>query len=124
MMAECGVLVGHPSLHRGSIKMLPVVAAAFRRRKRPVGLSWQMDETHVKVGGEWKYPYRPVNGDTVDFLLRAKGDDAAAGAFFECDIGLHGMPEKVTIDKGGANTAAVVSTQAHTGLPIEMRQSK
>jgi putative transposase len=126
MMAERGVFVDHSTLHRWSIKMLPVLAATFRRRKRPVGLSWRMDETYVKVGGEWKYLYRAVDrdGDTVDFLLRAKRDHAAARAFFERAMDLHGVPEKITIDKSGANTAAVVSIKADTGLPIEMRQSK
>ena len=37
---------------------------------------------------------------------------------------LHGVPEKITIDKSGANTAAITSIQADSGLPIEMRQSK
>ena len=108
------------------MKMLPVLAAAFRRRKRPVGLSWRMDETYVKVAGQWKYLYRAVDrdGDTVDFLLRAKRDHAAARAFFECAIDLHGVPEKITIDRSGANTAAIASIQADSGLPIEMRQSK
>jgi putative transposase len=108
------------------MKMLPVLAAAFRRRKRPVGLSWRMDETYIKVAGHWKYLYRAVDrdGDTVDFLLRAKRDHAAARAFFERAIGLHGLPEKITIDKSGANTAAITSIQADSGLPIVMRQSK
>jgi putative transposase len=39
-------------------------------------------------------------------------------------MNLHGVPEKITIDKSGANTAAIVSMQADGGLPIEMRQSK
>ena len=60
MMAERGVFVDHSTLHRWSMKMLPVLAAAFRRRKRPVGRSWRMDETYVKVGGLWKYLYRAV----------------------------------------------------------------
>ena len=63
-------------------------------------------------------------GHTVDFLLRAKRDHAAARAFFERAMDLHGVPEKVTIDKSGANTAAIKSLQADSGLPIEMRQSK
>ena len=54
-MAERGMFVDHSTLHRWSIKMLPVLAGAFRRRKRPVGLSWRMDETYVKVSGRWKY---------------------------------------------------------------------
>ena len=126
MMAERGVFVDHSTLHRWSIKMLPVLAAAFRRRKRPVGLSWRMDETYVKVSGQWKYLYRAVDrdGHTVDFLLRAKRDHAAARAFFERAMDLHGVPEKITIDKSGANTAAIRSIQADSGLPIEMRQSK
>ncbi len=106
--------------------MLPVLAAVLRRRKRPVGRSWRVDETYVKVGGLWKYLYRAVdrNGDTVDFLLRAKRDHAAARAFFERAIDLHGVPEKITIDKSGANTAAIMSMQADSGVTFEMRQSK
>ncbi|MEO7128003.1 MAG: IS6 family transposase, partial [Rhodoferax sp.] len=99
---------------------------AFRRRKRPVGSSWRMDETYIKVRGQWKYLYRAVDkgGDTVDFLLRARRDHAAARAFFECAINLHGVPEKITIDKSGSSTSAIVSIRADSGLSIEMRQSK
>jgi putative transposase len=106
--------------------MMPVLTATFRRRKPPVGRSWRKDETYVKVGGQWKYLYRAVDrdGDTVDFLLRAKRDHAAARAFFERAIELHGVPEKITIDKSGANTAAITSIQADSGLAIEMCQSK
>jgi len=59
MLAERGVFVDHSTLHRWSIKMLPVLEATFRRRKRPVGLSWRMDEPYFKVGGEWKYLHHP-----------------------------------------------------------------
>ena len=45
MMAERGVTVDHSTIHRWSMKMLPVLAAACRRRKLPVGKSWRMDET-------------------------------------------------------------------------------
>ena len=126
MMAERGVFVDYSTLHRWSMKMLPVLTAAFRRRKRPVGLSWRMDEAYVKVSGQWKYLYRAVDrdGDTVDFLLRAKRDHAAARAFFEGAIDMHGVPEKITIDKSSSNTATIVSIQADSGLHIEMRQSK
>ena len=126
VMAERGVWVDHSTLHHWSIKMLPVLATVFRRRKRAVGRSWRMDETYVKVGGQWKYLYRAVDRDglTVDFLLRAKRDHAAARAFFERAIGLHDVPEKISIDKSGTNTAAIVSIQADSGLSIVMRQSK
>ena len=56
------------------------MAIVFRRHKRPVGTSWRMDDTYIKVAGQWKYLYRAVDkeGDTVDFLLTAKRDKAAA----------------------------------------------
>lgn len=126
MMAERGVVVDHSTIHRWAIKMLPVLAAICRRRKVPVGKSWRMGETYIKVAGQWKYLYRAVdkNGDTVDFLLRAKRDHAAARALFERAIGLHDVPEKIAIDKSGSNTAAIFSIQADSGLAIVLRQSK
>ena len=52
MMAERGVFVDHATVRRWSIKILPVLAALFRRRLRPVGMSWRMDETYIKVRGQ------------------------------------------------------------------------
>ncbi len=126
MMAERGVLVDHATVHRWSLKMLPVLAKVFRRRKHPVGRSWRVDETYVLVGGQWKYLYRAVDrlGQTVDFLLTARRDAGAARRFFERAIGQHDVPEKITIDKSGANTAAVRGLIADSGVTIELRQSK
>ena len=126
MMAERGVVVDHSTIHRWATRMLPVLATVCRRRKLPVGKSWRMDETYVKVGGQWKYLYRTVDkaGNTIDFLLRAKRNHAAARAFFGRAIDLHGVPAKVTIDKSGSNTAAIVGIQSDSGLPVELRQSK
>ena len=57
-------------------------------------------------------------------LQSAKRDHAAARALSERAIDLHGVPEKITIDKSGSNTAASVSIQADMGRCIEMRKSK
>jgi putative transposase len=59
--------------------------------------------------GEWTYYYRAVDndGDTVDFMLSKKRDEAAAKAFFTKAIGSSSLPEKITIDKCGANKASV-----------------
>ena len=126
MMRERGVFVDHSTIHRWSLKILPVLAATFRRRKRSVGFSWRMDKTYVKVAGQWKYLYRAVDreGSTVDFLLTAKRDKAAARRFLERAIGLHGVPEKITIDKSGANTAAIESIRADSGCDIQLRLIK
>src|ERR1700722_10610763 len=81
---------------------------------------------YIKVRGEWKYLYRAVDrdGDTVDFLFTARRNRAAAGRFLERAIGQHGAPEKITIDKSGANTAAIDSYNAGHEADIEMRQCK
>ena len=105
---------------------LVISCTSESRRKRSVGNRWRMDDTCVKLAGQWSYLYRAVDrhGATVDFLLRAKRDHAAARAFFERAIGAHHVPQKITLDKSAANTIAIVSMQADSGLPIAMRQSK
>ena len=67
-----------------------------------------MDETYIKVRGQWKYLYCAVDkdGNTVDFLLRAHRDKSAARRYFEKSIEQNGEREAVTIDKSGANRAA------------------
>ena len=101
MMAERGISVDHSTVHRWALKLLPVLEKAFRRCKRAVGRSWRMDETYIRVRGEWKYLYRAVDkaGNTIDFLLRAHRDKVAARRYFEKAIAQNGEPETVTIDK-------------------------
>src|SRR5260370_9458089 len=103
MMAKRGVFVDHATVHRWALKIVPVLVKVFRSRKRAVGKSWRMDETYIKVRGEWKYLYRAVDrdGDTVDFLFTARRDRAAAGRFFERPVGQHREPQKITNDKSG-----------------------
>jgi transposase-like protein len=126
MMAERGFEVDHSSVHRWVIKLVPLFEKAFRKHKRPVGKSWRMDETYVKVGGQWKYLYRAVDkaGNTVDFLLRAHRDKAAAHRYFEKAIDRNGTPETVTMDKSGANLAALQAINAERETPIKVRQVK
>lgn len=107
---ERGLKVDHSTINRWVIKYAPLLEDVFRKRhKRPVGISWRMDETYIKVKGQWMYLYRAVDkdGQTVDFMLSEKRDEPAARAFFEKAIGLSGIPDKVTMDKSGANKAAI-----------------
>jgi putative transposase len=126
MMAERGVEVDHSSVHRWVIKLVPLFEKAFRRRKRPVRKSWRMDETYVKVKGQWKYRYRAVDkqGNTVDFLLRAHRDKAAAHRYFEKAIDRNCGLETITVDKSGANLAALEALNAERSTPIKVRQNK
>ena len=81
---------------------------------------------YVKVKGSWKYLYRAVDktGATVDFLLTAKRDPKAALRFLRKAIGHHGVPEKITIDKSGANKAAIESYNAEHQAAVEIHRVK
>jgi putative transposase len=61
MMEERGVEVDHSTLNRWVLKYVPSLEQTFRKRKRPVGASWRMDETYVRIKGAWKYLYRAVD---------------------------------------------------------------
>ena len=82
-----------------------------------------MDETYIKVNGVWKYLYRAVDkeGKTVDFLLTAKRDTAAAQRFFDNAMGASGDPDKVAMDKSGANKAAIDAINTYRDVPIMVR---
>src|ERR1700723_617078 len=122
MMGERGVEVDHSTLNRWVLKYVPALEKAFLARKRPVGGSWRLDETYVRVKGAWKYLYRAVDkaGATVDFLLTARRDRKVALRFLRKAIGHHGTPEKITIDKSGANTAAIERCNAERDTGIEI----
>jgi putative transposase len=126
MMQECGVFVDHFSINRWAIRFLPLLEKVFRQHKRSVGVSWRLDETFIKVEGDWKNLYRAVDkqGKTVDFLLTAQRDKAAAIRFFDKAMKISGVPEKVTMDKSGANTAAMDEINARGEMLIIVRQVK
>lgn len=106
--------------------MAPFSGGDFPRRKRPIGPKWHIKETYIKVAGHGKYFYRVVDSAsyTVDFLLTAKRDLGTARRFLERAITLLVVPEKITIDKCGANTAAIRTVYAHSCVDILMRQNK
>jgi putative transposase len=126
IMEERGVSVDHSSINRWAVRFLPLIEKMARKHRRPVGGSWRMDETYIKVKGVWKYLYRAVDkhGKTVDFLLTAKRDMAAAKRFFHKAMGANGHPGKVAMDKSGANKAAIDAINAGRAVPILVRQVK
>ena len=102
----------------------PLLAAEVRRRARPLGGRWYVDETYVRVRGRWAYLYRAVDdtGQVVDVLLREQRDLASARAFFEQATRRRGVrPETVVTDKHPAYGRAVRSharraTHIRTGI--------
>lgn len=109
IMEERGVNVDHATLNRWVIKYSASLALEAKKRKRPVATSWRLDETYIKIKGQWVYLYRAVDkfGDTIDFMLSEHRDEAAATAFIKKAINANGFPDKVVIDKSGANYAGL-----------------
>ena len=126
MMAERGIIVDHSTLNRWVVHYAPKIENAFHKRKSKPGDRWRMDETYIKVKGEWKYYYRAVDkqGNTIDFLLTAKRDRKAALRFLTKAIGRNGKPGLINIDKSGANKAGIKTFNQDNNKSVKIRQCK
>ncbi len=126
LMKERGVDVDHSTINRWTSKYRPLLEEAFHRCKRPVWVSWWVDETYIKVKGQWRYLYRAVDkhGQTLDFLLTEHRDKEAALRFLTKAIRRNGVPETITIDGSDANEAAIKSYNEEHGTHIAIRQVK
>ena len=63
MMLERGIEVDHTSINRWVLKFTPEIEKKFRKHKHVVGTSWRMDETYIKIKGNWKYLNNIVESD-------------------------------------------------------------
>jgi len=129
MMAERGLSMAHTTIMRWVHHYAPEFERRWNRFARPAGASWRVDETYVKVHGEWVYLYRAVDraGHTVDFRLSPKRDVAAAKAFFRKAIKDQGSgPRTVTLDGYAASHRAVREMKADGELSSDtkLRSSK
>jgi transposase-like protein len=129
MMAERGLSMAHTTIMRWVHHYAPEFERRWNRFARPAGSSWRVDETYVKVRGQWVYLYRAVDraGNTVDFRLSPRRDVAAAKAFFRKAIkGQGSVPRSITLDGYAASHRAVHEMKADGELPAEakLRSSK
>jgi len=131
IMAKRGVVVDHATLNRWVVKYAPLIADKARKRKVSGARSWRADETYIKVKGKWGCLYRAIDkhGQTLDFMLSGSRDHAAVTGFFWKTLGSNGVPDRVIIDKGGANTAGLNTIKEFLnllGIPlrIEIIQAK
>src|SRR5438270_5995659 len=120
LLEERGVPIDHATIQRWVVKYSPLLEAAFHRRKRPVWVSWRMDETSIKVKGQWYYLYRAVDktGQTIDFLLTEQRDEQAAKRFLTKAIRRRGVRVKITIDGSAANEEVFMSCIVELGTDI------
>ena len=109
LLNERGVKIDHATVQRWVVEYSPELMEQARKVMKSSADSWRMDETYIKVKGEWTYLYRAVDkfGNTIDFMLSKKRDKPAATRFFTQAIGHAGIPKKVAIDKSGANMAGI-----------------
>ena len=89
LLAERGVVVDHVSVYRWVQRFPPLLAEAARPCRHAVGDRWFVDETYVKVAGQWRYVYRAIDqfGQVIDVFVSPRRDVRAARRFFERAIG-------------------------------------
>ncbi len=135
MMAERGISVDHSTIHRWVVHFSPWLLKRYNLRKRKVTGKWHMDETYIKVRGQWMYLYRAIDsaGDTVEFRFSEHRDLLAAKRFFRRALEPHGRPDRVVIDGSQTNHEAIVSCDTthrlqtnakHSIKPVTIRQSQ
>ena len=102
LLAERGVEVDHVTVYRWVQRFTPLLADAARPCRHAVGDRWQVDETYVKVAGQWRYVYRAVDqfGQVIDVFASRQRDATAAHRFFQRAIGATKVsPVEVTTDQ-------------------------
>jgi transposase, IS6 family len=111
LLAERGISVDHVTLWRWVQRYAPELERRLRKRLKATNDSWRVDETYVRVKGQWRYLYRAVDssGATLDFLLSAKQDAEAARRFLAKALGRpnHPAPRVIHTDGHGAYPPAV-----------------
>ena len=131
MMAERGIDLDHSTMHRWVSCFSPKLLERFNRKKRQVTRKWNLDETYLRVKGEWLFLYRAIdsNGDMVEFYFRKDREVTAAKRFIRKALSRHGRPERITIDGSQTNKIAILQCDAENrlrqaGKPIAIRSSK
>ena len=128
MMAERGIPLAHTTILRWVQRYVPEFEKRWSRYARPVGDSWRVDETYIKIRGQWVYLYRAVDkaGRTVDFLLSRRCDMSAAMRFFSRAAKQYGAPRVITLDGYAASHRAVAKLKELGTLPrrVQVRSCK
>jgi transposase-like protein len=135
MMAERGISVDHATIHRWAVHYAPLLLKRFNQRKRAVTGRWHVDETYIKVRGQWRYLYRAIDnhGDTIEFWFSERRNLPVAKWFLRKALKHHSRPGRIVIDGSQTNKEAILLCDAESRLqdrswrrlkPIRIRQSR
>ncbi|PGU02911.1 IS6 family transposase [Bacillus cereus] len=130
MMEERGLSLTHTTIMRWVHQYGPELDKRVRRHLKSTNDSWRVDETYVKVKGQWMYLYRAVDskGNTIDFHLSKTRDYKAAKRFFKKALrSFHtSKPRVITVDKNPAYPIAIEELKKEKKMPvgIQIRQVK
>ncbi|MFB9759094.1 IS6 family transposase [Ectobacillus funiculus] len=130
MMEERGLSMAHTTIMRWVHQYSPELDKRLRRHLKPTNDSWRVDETYIKVKGQWMYLYRAVDseGSTIDFYLSKTRDHKAAKHFFKKALrSFHvSKPRVITVDKNPAYPIAIEELRKEKNMPsgMQLRQKK
>ncbi|MGH1145977.1 IS6 family transposase [Bacillus pseudomycoides] len=130
MMEERGLSIAHTTIMRWVHQYGPELDERVRRHLKTTNDSWRVDETYVKVKGQWMYLYRAVDseGNTIDFYLSESRDKQAAKRFFKKALAASHIckPRVITVDKNPAYPVAIQELKEEKHMPegIQIRQVK
>ncbi|MDF9666501.1 IS6 family transposase [Bacillus wiedmannii] len=130
MLEERGLFIAHTTIMRWAHQYGPELDERLRSHLKPTNDSWRVDETYVKVKGQWMYLYRSVDskGSTIDFYLSKTRDHKAAKRFFKKALrSFHvSKPRVITVDKNPAYPMAIEELKKEKKMPvgIQIRQVK
>ncbi|MFJ5625512.1 IS6 family transposase [Peribacillus loiseleuriae] len=130
MMEERGLSMAHTTIMRWVHQYGPELDERVRRHLKPTNDSWRVDETYIKVKGQWIYLYRVVDseGNTIDFYLSKTRDKKAVKRFFKKALrSFHvSKPRVITVDKNRAYPIAVEELRIEKNMPsdTQLRQNK
>ena len=115
LFLERGLAVDHSTLNRWVLAYAPLIERRLRSFRKPHCGSIRIDETYIKIRGQWRYLYRAIDkhGTPVDFLLTAKRDLEAAKRFFRKMLKDEPLlaPDRIGTDGAGSLSAG------HRGRP-------